>query len=179
MNDETGEFPVLPALPGMRGLLAASVVLFLSAVVLLAVTLANQPAAAWAPLTPYADQKVLSQVAGVKGPAVKLVKNGVTLVEVSAVKCSRENIRVRGSSAWQSIEPAGAILNVTSGVAYRPKGCESRTYQNPVPPDVAALVRAGGPQLWVIAGTETPIRADGTGEGVPAAWRTEEFRVIP
>lgn len=134
---------------------------------------------AWNPLGDYPDQTVSSRVTGVKGPAVRLEDD----VVVVGTKCASASVRVRGSAFWQSTTPPGILVAAGSGVAARPKGCATQTFFNPIPDGVRNAVLRDEPVLhWVITGTETPVRDSGNGrsrEGVPRAWTTEEFEIIP
>ena len=123
----------------------------------------------WDPLGNYPQQKIT-------GSRVLSIAAGDKLA-VTATKCADEQVTVTGVSRWQSVEPPGTIVLVSSGTAVRPKGCTTLDYANPIPRAIAEIVEAGGPTRWVISGTETPIR-DGK-QGVPRAWQTEPFQVVP
>ena len=162
-----------------HGLLTASLAMIAVGLTVLAVAviIAIRAPTPWNPLGDYPEQKVLSRVPGVKGPAVKVSDDAVI---VQGTKCARVDVRVRGSSFWQSVDIPGTFVSAGAGVADRSAGCVKQTFANPLPPAVeqAAKVK-DGPHRWVIAGTETPIRPNGKTEGVPRAWSTEEFQVVP
>ena len=161
-----------------HGLLAASLAMIAVGLTVLAVAviIAIRAPTPWNPLGDYPVQRVVDRVPGIEGPAVK-VGDALT---VEATKCAHVAVRVRGSSFWQSVDIPGTFVSAGGGVSDRSAGCLKRTFQNPLPPAVeqAAKVK-DGPHRWVIAGTETPIRPDGKREGIPRAWSTEEFQVVP
>ncbi len=130
----------------------------------------------WSPLGKYETQRVLSVIPGRRGPAIAV--DGI--LSVRATKCANEVVTVRGASYWQSVDVPGSYVPAGSGVGLRNQGCVTKTYENPIPPEVVAAVnRVGGPHRWVVAGIETPLRSDGRSEGVPRAWVTEEFEIVP
>lgn len=104
------------------------------------------------------------------------------LITVEAVKCADEQVRVRGVMSWQAIDPPGANIETGSGTATRQEGCETFTFENPIPAEVREVIRAQHKAgvttpVWRITGTEVPF--DGTREGVPRTWVTENFVVTP
>ena len=151
-------------------LITTSIALMLTSV---AVIFAIRRPALWSPLELYADQVVSSRVDGTDGPAVKV---GGSLV-VTGTKCSKDDVTVRGSSFWQSVDVPGTFIPAGSGVAKRMAGCITKTFINPLPPEVNASA-ANGPHRWILSGTETPVRPNGKSEGVPRTWRTQEFEVV-
>lgn len=176
--------PALPAPPTTsHGLLILSIALLGTALLTLAVAVAVSLRSphAWDPLGEYPDQTVVSRVDGIDGPAARLT-DGVTVV---GTKCANTAIRVRGSVFWQSTTPPGILVAAGSGVATRQKGCVTETFLNPIPGAVRAAVnRPTDPvRRWVITGTETPVRDAGDNgrsrEGIPRAWTTAEFEIVP
>ena len=170
--------PVLAQPHQKHGLLAVSLGMIAVGLIVFAVAVivAVRAPSPWNPLGDYPEQKVLSRVPGIEGPAV-LASDAVT---VEGTKCARVAVRVRGGSFWQSVDVPGTFVSAGSGVADKSAGCVTRTFVNPIPPAVAQASKGkNGPHRWIIAGTETPIRPDGKREGVPRAWATQEFVVIP
>ena len=134
----------------------------------------------WDPLGDYPTQQVLSRVPGVEGPAT--TAHGT--VDVTATKCSNadEPIEIDTELAWRSVDPGGAAWSRGHSQAVRDPGCTSLRFDNPIPPQVRALVAAqhdaGYPApVWQIVGVETPVRHNGT-EGVETRWRTENFTIV-
>jgi len=128
------------------------------------------------PLGDYPVQKVTTSIPGVLGPAT--TTDGVVLVTGTKCNNSRSAVTVRGETAWQSIDPRGGMVPLGHAIAHRQAGCETRTFANPVPPEVAEITeRLGGKVIWRITGTETPLDRHGH-EGVPRTWVTENFTVI-
>lgn len=104
------------------------------------------------------------------------------LVAVEATKCADERVHVRGVLSWQAMDPPGANITVGSATSVRSEGCETFTFQNPIPVEVRHAIEAQHANgidapVWRITGTETPY--DGDREGVPRTWVTENFTVIP
>lgn len=169
-----------PPRPSHR-LLAGSITLLAIAITILgaSVIIAIRQPHPWNPLGDYPDQTVTSRVVGVVGPAVRV--DGV--VSSIGTKCADIKVRVRGSLFWQSTVPVGTFVAYGSGVSVRGKGCVTNRFTNEIPPEVrAAASRPDNPIVrWVITGTETPVRDSDTAtrEGIPRAWTTEEFEVVP
>lgn len=124
----------------------------------------NRP---WDPLGEYPVQEVTN------GPKIPIAAT----VHVTATKCADVTVDVRGSSSWASVTPPGTIIPSGQGAGQREAGCTVIDYENRIPDEVAAVVRAGGSTVWRIVGTETPFE-EGR-EGVPRAWRTEDFEIVP
>jgi hypothetical protein len=115
----------------------------------------------WNPLGEYPDQ------------IAKLVKPG--FIHVTATKCAKVSVQVRGSFSFQRLTPTpGIFVLAGNGQSLKPKGCVDLTFDNLTPEEVKRIVRLDGPSTWIITGTETPF--DGTGkQGVPRSWRTNSF----
>jgi hypothetical protein len=103
-------------------------------------------------------------------------------VRVRAKKCNTADvpILVSGLLSWQSVRPAGSIIEVGSGTTPRNPGCVVRRYSNPIPAEVIArtaqLLDRGEPYvLWRIVGTETPVTS---GPSVTRTWSTQKFAVV-
>lgn len=175
------ELPTPPPIKHRLLNLSAALLLLSFAVLGVAVLVSVRGPHAWDPLGEYPDQLVLSRVDGVRGPAARL-SDGVLVV---GTKCVNANVQVRGSAFWQSTTPPGVLVQAGSGVATRRKGCVTENFLNPIPDLVrAAANRTSRPVLrWVITGTETPVRDAGASgrsrEGIPRAWTTEEFELVP
>jgi hypothetical protein len=104
------------------------------------------------------------------------------LITVEAVKCAREQVQVRGVLSWQAMDPPGSVIDVGSGVAERTEGCETFTFENPIPVEVREAIEAQHSAgivapVWRMTGIEVPF--DGDREGVPRTWVTENFTVTP
>lgn len=131
----------------------------------------------WNPLGEYAVQRVTSRdVPDVHGPSAY----APGFVEVVATKCNATNheVRVKGSSAWQRIDPPFAQYKNASGTATRLPGCTTTDYQNDIPePVIEATRRVGGRATWRITGIETPIRPNGE-QGEERVWEAQNFVVV-
>jgi hypothetical protein len=104
------------------------------------------------------------------------------LITVDAVKCADEQVHVRGVLSWQAMDPPGSVIETGSGTSVRAEGCETFTFQNPIPREVRDVIEAQhangiAAPVWRITGTETPFDADRT--GVARTWVTENFVVVP
>lgn len=157
----------------LRALLLWSAAFVSLAVLLGAAVIAWPEQETWAPLRPFGVQQVTSRVDGMPDPAARM-DDGVA---VTAKKCSNEKVLVHGSVWWQSVSPPGTFVLGGSSASVQERGCVITKYVNAVPPDVRLAVQHGLTQ-WVITGTETPSKTDGSGEGVPGVWRTEVFRLV-
>jgi hypothetical protein len=160
---------------GTRALLLAMVVMtlrFIAGAGAVAYVALNQVEPQWDPLGDYPVQKILN-----KDHKVSLTDTSNNVVKVDAIKCADEPAQVAGSLRWQSVKPPGIVLMIGSGTGTRKQGCQEMFFENPIPPEVKAVIKSGGPTVWVITGTETPLR-DGQ-QGVPRAWTTEQFEVVP
>lgn len=154
-------------------LIATSVALI---IISIAVIVALHQPAPWNPLGDYPDQTVLSRVPGHKGPAIKV--GGV--LSVKGTKCAKEAVTVRGASFYQSVDVPGTFVPNGAGIALRVQGCTTKTFSNPLPEAVLATAdNPFGAHMWIITGTETPVRDDGKGEGIARIWKSEPFEVIP
>lgn len=135
----------------------------------------------WAPLGPYPIQQVDAPRGGDDLPTVSLSEDGE--VPVSGRKCVREDgMTITGWVAWQSVEPRGNSVRTGTGTREAAAGCQSFEFTNVIPPDVERImahqIADGLRPVWRIVGTETPSSSE-RGEGVPLAWSTEPFRVVP
>lgn len=155
---------------GSRRLLIATLLFYLSLAVLggaFLVAWQLRPDAPWDPLGDYPLQRVVDKTVRLDEP-----------VQTVGTKCADESVTVTGSLRWQSIDPPGTVLFISSGSAVRQEGCHEFRFANPIPAAVLALIeQQGGPLHWIISGTETPIREGQT--GVPRSWQTEPFELIP
>lgn len=115
-------------------------------------------------------------VEGVEGPAV-LLDDGMVPVVSNRCNTEDEPVPVIGSVTWVRVGMRGEYVNVAHDVAgeFHP-GCETRTFENPIPPQVHTSVEQDldGRQVWQITGQVTPT-APG---GVTVTWSTEPFTVV-
>lgn len=123
----------------------------------------------WNPLADYHNpQKVTN------GPVIHLTDT----VNITGTKCADAPARVRGTKFWQSEDVHGYTILDGYGVGDRTVGCVTKHYMNVIPAAVAQAVRTGGPKVWHIEGTDTPIRDNGV-QGVPRTWVTDPFMLAP
>lgn len=180
-------------LRAFRALVAVTCVLGIVAVV--ATFQAFRKHGEWAPLRPYAVQKVLN--------VQRFVRVDSPTLRVKATKCLAagvdEPVKVHGVRQYQLLLPPGTSISDGNGTSVRypagvtpprvnefqppvadDRGCVHAIYENPLPQAVidrsARVCRETGlPSLWKLTGSETP-EADGR-EGVTRTWETEPFRV--
>lgn len=141
----------------------------------------------WEPLGEYPVQVVRTNdtyewVAGDQGETTIIPATSVSgRILVAGTKCADEEVSVIGVVVWQFVEPPGHKFNDEPGVAVRNPGCETFLYRNEVPPDVRdyalGLIEEEITPVVRIGGIETPSR-NGE-EGVPVAWTTEPFALLP
>lgn len=161
--------------PVLVGLLAVIVVIATSVTTYLIVD-ASRPK----PFDPlrYPDsvrggQHVLSRVAGVEGPAVRVGQR--VRVAGSACNLSSKAVAIRGRTFWSIVKPPGVNLLTSHGDALREPGCRTFEYLNEMPASVQHLARERPGAFWRINGDATPTNA----HGVTRYWQTQPFRIIP
>ena len=98
-------------------------------------------------------------------------------VDVTGTKCYLERVDVIGSFWWQTVDPPGTVASVRAGAGEDREGCITFEFVNLYPDEVLELDARLGGAVWVLAGVETPIDAEGGREGVPHTWRTEPFTI--
>lgn len=147
--------------PQQVGLAAVSLLLVLLVVLEVAIILGVYDDDEWQPLGPYPVQDVL--------------EINEAFVRVVGTKCAEEDVTVRGTYGWMRVEPPGFSVTLGEGTGGREAGCHTQEFRNDIPSTVSDLNEPG--HVWIILGSETPVRDDGT-EGVPLGWQTEEF-VLP
>jgi hypothetical protein len=121
----------------------------------------------------FPDQKVLSKVDGIKGPAAL----PGDFVNVTAVKCnlSSKPVGIIGTYEWVAVDPPGAIIEGGHGAAVRQPGCISFNYKNVIPAAVLAEAKERGPRSrWIISGSEKPTNA----YSVARVYRSEPFTIV-
>ncbi len=109
------------------------------------------------------------------------------LVEVTARKCAKtDGVAVRGTTFWVNTNASGTTVSTTSGVgALRYKSCgptpndKAFHFKNTVPVPVREIVKAEGPTVWYLTGTETPYKPASGELGVPRTWTTDTFTLVP
>lgn len=140
----------------------------------------------WSPLGPYSVQVVESQGPKLNSsdqsdrliPQVKLGSK----VHVTGVKCSSEEVTIKGEYGWRSVIPQGMDVPVTTAASgYRLPGCTPLDFRNDIPPAVDAWARSvidnhKRPEVF-IGGCEIPKKANGD-SGVEVCWRTEPFVLV-
>lgn len=126
------------------------------------------PREAWDPLGSFPVQHVTN------GPNIRVTDT----VNVTGTKCTHETVLTRGSKYWQAVDVRGSIIYDGQGVGTLQKGCTTLTFQNRIPDDVVAIVRAGGPKVWHIEGTTTPLKPGGE-QGVPRTYQSTDFTLVP
>lgn len=113
-------------------------------------------------------------IPGIDGPAVTTSET----VPVVSQRCNNdpEPVQVVGSIAWVRLDERGDYVTVADSVsAELQPGCETRTFENPIPDLViASILEHDHPQVWQIVGSVTPT-APG---GVTVNWQTEPFTVV-
>lgn len=121
----------------------------------------------FSPLGEFPLQTIESRVVGVEGPAVRVSDP----VIVSAVKCARVRIPVRGTISLVRMDTGQReIVWSATGAAERSEGCQHFTFVNRLPQGIP-------PGIYRYEGIE-----EATYLGVlhqRVAWRTEFFRVVP
>lgn len=130
----------------------------------------------FAPLGPYAEQKVTSDRSFEGMPA--FVPN--EQINVEGTKCSSAAIQVFGIVNWIRVEPPGQTLTTSQGSRFAEVGCVTSQYANDIPPSVAEVVqdeaaRGINTTVWRISGIETPIDSETGRNGETATWLTEPF----
>lgn len=116
----------------------------------------------WDPLGEYPLQEVLSVT--------------TETVTVEGTKCNATDrpVRIKGSVAWQRVDPLGFVLAGGTGTNIRPPGCETETFENDIPASVTRADRPGS--LWRIVGVEIPVEPNGK-EGRQVTFETEVFHL--
>ena len=123
--------------------------------------------AVWNPLGTYVSPQRVTN-----GPRIMATDT----VDVMGTKCAKQDVYVRGVSEFISVDNPGIVIPRAPGaLSIRLKGCQTTTFSNLIPSEVAVLARKGITQ-WEITGTETPADQNGR-TGVPRSWTTESFVV--
>lgn len=138
---------------------------------------AVKPAEAFDPFT-FPTQTVSDRYHGSATPAVHVGD----LVHVTATKCSsaKKPVTEQGSTVWSLTKPPGTVITVSTGASGKVQpGCQTKSYENVMPPEVVKRTRelaaAGIKAIWTVNGVERPLQAGGVAEG----WHTEPFEVVP
>ena len=155
--------------------------LVLNAVVFIAI---RQPAQ-WDPLGEYeTPQHVTAPSTTSAGqPVIDLSEDEAITVVGTKCNDTGENVEVAGTLSWQQMEPPGAVIEVGTGTRTAPPGCETTTFENQVPPEVAQVIRAQHRSgiiapAWRISGVEWPVRNGGE-RGEERVYYTDSFVVAP
>lgn len=130
----------------------------------------------FAPLGPYAEQKVTSDRNFGSLPAFLPHEQ----VMVEGTKCSDAAIQVFGVVSWIRVEPPGQSLTTSQGSRFAEEGCVTSQYANDIPASVAQVVEEEAARgldhtTWRISGIETPIDSETGRNGETAVWMTELF----
>lgn len=135
----------------------------------------------WSPLHYTNPQTVTSRVNLLSGAAATRIGD---TVNVTAEKCSDEEVEITAVVTWRPTEPGGPPVHVAGDTAggIQAAGCDTLRFQNEIPDEVVEVVRRqharGYPApLWQITGSETPIADNGT-EGATEVWYTEPFAIV-
>jgi hypothetical protein len=133
----------------------------------------------WSPLGPFPVQYITDE---------EPVDVFIGEVTVDGQKCrhgsSGNGVQVSGEYAWYS-SPSGFVegQQVIASVN-KLDGCESTLFRNQIPGSVSLIVCEGGPTVWRIAGSETPIGDIGSDgvvvprSGLTLGWQTENFELV-
>lgn len=102
-------------------------------------------------------------------------------IRVNGVKCSNQEVNIKGTITWRSVVPGGFYYNAPPGTGARADGCEQFEFENEIPDEVrewalGVLSHQQNPELFV-SGCETPIDDNGE-KGQELCWRTETFAFI-
>ena len=118
--------------------------------------------------------RVVPSIEGFDGPAVRVDEK----VPTTGLLCNEhpEPVEVLGHITWERWDERGQrIPTLVDHPAIVEPDCTPLRFENPIPDEIAAQVKAHGPQQWVISGSATPT-APG---GVTATWRIEPFWIVP
>ena len=135
----------------------------------------------------YPEQRVLSRVEGVDGPAIRITDDAV---EVFVRKCAGENqkFKVTGFVQWRSVIPGGLaylpdeqLKDDPAAIGVIGPGCIENTFLNEIPAQVKVQMRRAlseaknTPVKWRITGREYAVMD----RSQTQTWTTEPFLVVP